>query len=51
MNILLDTHIHIQLQQSDLNAIKIKALHEGIAYQALISNIIHKYLTGRLVEN
>lgn len=42
--------IHIQLYQNDLNAIRIKALHEGISYQTLISNIIHKYLTGRLVE-
>ena len=43
--------IQIQLRQNDLNAIQIKALHEGIPYQVLISNIIHKYLTGRLVEN
>ena len=42
--------VHIQLYQNDLNAIRIKALHEGIPYQTLISNIIHKYLSGRLVE-
>jgi predicted DNA binding CopG/RHH family protein len=43
--------VYIQLQQNDLKVIKIKALHEGIAYQALISSIVHKYLAGHLVEN
>jgi len=44
------TNIPIQLSQHDFKAIQIKALYEGMAYQALISTIIHKYLTGRLVE-
>ncbi len=43
--------ISIQLQQSDLQAIKIEALREGLTYQALISSIVHKYLSGNLVED
>jgi predicted DNA binding CopG/RHH family protein len=42
--------IHIQLYQRDLNVLQIKALQEGISYQSLISSIVHKYLTGQLVE-
>lgn len=41
--------VPIQLQQEDLNAVKMKALKEGVAYQSLISNIIHQYLAGNLV--
>ncbi len=45
------TNIPIQLSQQDFRAIQIKALYEGMAYQTFISTIIHKYLTGRLVES
>jgi predicted DNA binding CopG/RHH family protein len=41
--------IPIQLQQDDLNAVKIKASKEGVAYQSLISNLIHQYIAGNLV--
>jgi predicted DNA binding CopG/RHH family protein len=42
--------MNIRMAQKDLNALKIKALEEGIPYQTLVSSIIHKYLSGRLVE-
>jgi predicted DNA binding CopG/RHH family protein len=45
------TNIPIQLSQQDFRAVQIKALYEGMAYQTFISTIIHKYLTGRLVES
>ncbi len=45
------TNIPIQLSQQNFRAIQIQALYEGMAYQAFISTIIHKYLTGRLVES
>jgi predicted DNA binding CopG/RHH family protein len=28
----------------------IKALEEGLPYQTLLSSVIHKYLTGRLID-
>lgn len=43
-------NINIQLYQQDINKLQVKALHEGISYQSLISQIIHKYITGQLVE-
>jgi predicted DNA binding CopG/RHH family protein len=42
--------INIRLSERDLINIKVKSLEEGIPYQSLISSVLHKYLTGRLVE-
>jgi predicted DNA binding CopG/RHH family protein len=42
--------MNIRIAQKDLTALKIRALEEGIPYQTLVSSIIHKYLSGRLVE-
>ena len=42
--------MNIRIAQRDLNALRIKALEEGIPYQTLVSSIIRKYLSGRLVE-
>ncbi len=42
--------MNVRIAQKDLNALKIRALEEGIPYQTLVSSIIHKYLSGRLVE-
>ncbi len=41
--------MNIRISPKDLNSLKIEALKEGIPYQTLVSSIIHKYLTGRLV--
>ena len=40
--------INIRISDWDYEKIKIKAVHEGLPYQTLISSIIHKYLTGQL---
>jgi predicted DNA binding CopG/RHH family protein len=45
-----DQRMNIRIARRDLEALKIKALEEGMPYQTLVSSIIHKYLTGRLVE-
>ena len=42
--------MNIRIAQKDLNALKIKALEEGVPYQTLVSSIIHKYLSGKLIE-
>lgn len=42
--------INIRLAERDLVGIQTKALEEGIPYQTLISSILHKYLSGRLIE-
>ncbi len=45
-----DQRMNIRISRKDLNALKVKALEEGIPYQTLVSSIIHKYLSGQLVE-
>jgi predicted DNA binding CopG/RHH family protein len=45
-----DKRITLRLSSIDLESIQTIALQEGIPYQTLISSILHKYVTGRLVE-
>jgi predicted DNA binding CopG/RHH family protein len=33
-----------------LEELQVKALEEGIPYQTLIISILHKYVSGRLIE-
>ena len=42
--------INIRLSQQDLRGIQARAVEEGLPYQTLISSIIHKYVSGRLVS-
>ena len=45
-----DRRINIRISSKDLHAIQKRALEEGIPYQTLISSLLHKYISGRLVE-
>ena len=45
-----DQRINIRLSSGDLQAIRTRALQEGIPYQTLISSILHKYVSGTLQE-
>ena len=45
-----DQRINIRLSSADLQAIRTRALQEGIPYQTLIASVLHKYVTGRLTE-
>ena len=42
--------INIRISQKDLESIQRRALEEGIPYQTLIASLIHRYITGKLVE-
>lgn len=42
--------INIRLSEKDLANLKAKSLEEGIPYQALVSSIIHKYISGKFKE-
>ena len=42
-----DKRINIRIAAKDLEDIQKKVLEEGIPYQMLISNILHKYASGR----
>lgn len=45
-----DRRVNIRLSSTDLGDIQVKALEEGIPYQTLIASVLHKYVSGRLVE-
>jgi len=45
-----DRRVNIRISTRDLLKIQKKALEEGIPYQTLISSILHKYASERLVE-
>ena len=46
-----DRRVNIRLSSFDLSDIQVKALEEGVPYQTLIASDLHKYVSGRLVEN
>jgi predicted DNA binding CopG/RHH family protein len=45
-----DQRINICLSSADLQAIRTRAMQEGIPYQTLISSVLHKYVSGTLPE-
>jgi predicted DNA binding CopG/RHH family protein len=45
-----DQRINIRISSRDLQAIKKRALSEGIPYQTLIASVLHKYVDDQLVD-
>lgn len=45
-----DYRINVRISKRDVEALKTKALEEGIPYQTLVTSILHKYVTGKIVE-
>jgi predicted DNA binding CopG/RHH family protein len=45
-----DKRINIRMSSKDLDQVQVMAVQEGIPYQTLISSIIHKYVSGYLIE-
>ena len=43
-------NISLRVNAQDLELFKRIAQHEGIPYQTLLSSVIHKFVTGQLVE-
>lgn len=46
-----DKRVKIRISSRDLEMLQRKALEEGLPYQTLISSLIHKYISGKLVES
>jgi predicted DNA binding CopG/RHH family protein len=44
-----DCRINVRISRRDVEALKVKALEEGIPYQTLVTSVLHKYVTGRIV--
>jgi len=45
-----ESKMNIRIAPSELDRIKAKARTEGLKYQTLVKSILHKYITGQLVE-
>ena len=45
-----DKRVNIRISSRDLEDLQAKAAAEGVAYQTLMSSVLHRYVTGRLVE-
>jgi predicted DNA binding CopG/RHH family protein len=45
-----DKRINIRMSSKDLDRVQVMAVQEGIPYQTLVSSIIHKYVSGYLIE-
>ena len=46
-----DRRVNIRLSSADLHELQTRALQEGVPYQTLITSVLHKYTSGRLVED
>ena len=46
-----ETKMNIRISSSELDKIKARAEQEGLKYQTFIKSILHKYVTGQLIEN
>ena len=42
--------VTMRLLEDDIAALKVKAIEDGLPYQTLLASLVHKYVTGRLVE-
>ena len=45
-----DRRVNIRISDKDLVGLQKRALEEGIPYQTLMSSVLHKYVSGKLVE-
>ena len=45
-----DRRVNIRISSKDLEAMQAQAIEEGIPYQTLMGSVLHKYVTGRLME-
>lgn len=45
-----DRRVNIRISNRDILALQEIAQEEGIPYQTLMASILHKYVTGRLIE-
>ena len=45
-----EARVNIRLMQGTVDIIRRKAEEEGLGYQTLMSSVLHKYASGRLIE-
>ncbi len=45
-----DQRVNVRLSSELLHRLKARAVEEGLPYQTLIASVLHKFVTGRLVD-
>ncbi len=45
-----DKRVNIRISSMVLDELQTRALEDGMPYQTLISSILHRFVTGRLIE-
>jgi predicted DNA binding CopG/RHH family protein len=45
-----DRRMNVRMSERDLRNLKVRAAEEGVQYQTLVTMILHKYISGDLVE-
>jgi len=45
-----EAKMNIRIDPHELKLIKEYAAHEGLKYQSFVKSVVHKYITGQLVE-
>ena len=45
-----DRRMNVRISERDLKGLKARAAEEGIPYQTLVTMILHKFVSGRIVE-
>ncbi len=45
-----ETKMNIRISSNELEKIKQRAEQEGLKYQTLVKSVLHKYITGQLVD-
>ncbi|MFO1199572.1 MAG: hypothetical protein U1E86_21650 [Burkholderiaceae bacterium] len=48
--LLKDRRVNIRISSRDLEDLQARAAVEGIPYQTLMASVLHKFVTGRLVD-
>jgi len=45
-----DKRVNIRISARDLEAIKTRAVEDGIPYQTLMASVLHRFVAGRLKD-
>lgn len=45
-----DKRVNIRISSKDLEQLQVIAVEDGLPYQTLMSSVLHRYVSGRLVE-
>src|SRR4029078_13039801 len=48
--LLKDKRVKLRISSRDLEGLQAKAAEEGVPYQTLMASVLHKFVSGRLVE-